>query len=234
MKDKRWANGYQYRPLNVATTTLPFAHARPFLERDSSGVNRTGKDRIRNSNGTAISNPTVSEATINGVLQGRRQQDPKGATAISRVSMMDLALRIKDSFQRLSTSGQDHGTTAPPPPDGKLVPKSRSPRTLKLAALLVDLSNSPAAPGFVGDEAQLNHRGGRGGGMDLFEGATTYYEAKRDLAFEARRQVKRDVTTMALQNWIPNEVDDFPIGLSSSRQLVSEAALLWDEKWDAF
>lgn len=36
--------------------------------------------------------PCIQETLINGVLQGRKQTDPKGASALSRHRMMDLLL----------------------------------------------------------------------------------------------------------------------------------------------
>lgn len=210
----RWANGYHFYPFHISTTSVPFAYARPWYDRgadDGTVVNETVKDQTRSSNCSAIKYSSLVEVTINGVLQGRKQDDPRGATTVSRVSMMALALRIRDSLHRSAVDVPDQVTIAHPPPHGSVKPQSQSPWTLAAGTHLIDLSKAPAAPGFVQDEA---HHGNGGAMMKLFRGARTYYEAKRDLALIARRKVKMDVTTVALQNWVPNEVDDFPIDLA--------------------
>ena len=212
VSDKQWANGYHYYGFSVSTTTVPFAYARHWYDRgfaDDSAFNET--DRFRNSNCSAIKTPSRAEVTINGVLQGRKQSDPRGAATVSRVSMMDLALRIRDSLHRSAVSVQDQGTTAPPQPNDMKVTKSRSLEALAAAADLVMTQNEPAAPRSGNDKAQSDQGGGA---IGLFKGANTYHDAGRDLALKARQQVKKYVVAVALKNWILNERDDFPINSS--------------------
>ena len=211
VRDKRWANGYHFHPFYVSTTNLRFAYSRdPSDEgnRDSSTMKAAVEDGVRSSNGTAIGNPRLPEAIINGVLQGRKQDDPKGAATISRASMMALALKIRLGLQNRTATVPNQITTAPPRPNEMTVTKPRSLEALAAAVDVVTSKNGPADRGSVDEKAQ---HGNGGAVTKLFNGARTYYEAKRDSALEARRQVKTDVTAVALQNWIPNEIDDFPI-----------------------
>lgn len=214
IRNKRWANGYQFYPFRVRTTNLRFAYSRDPYDgstRDSSSIKGTFEDRSRSSNSTSIGNPFLAESIINGVLQGRKRDDPKGATKISRASMMNLALQIRDAFLGPTVSVPDQEPTAPSQPDDMIVTKPKSLEALAAAVDVVTSIEGPADPVSVDDGAQQRN----GDAMNkLFMGAKTYYEAKRDLALIARRKVKMDVTTVALQNWIQNEVDDFPIEVS--------------------
>ena len=87
-----WLAGYGFRPFRVETTEIAFHYAR----RGPS----TNPDGCKSSNISAVWTPRHRETLINGVLQGRKQTDQKGACALSRVRIWDLlvdTIRLIDS-----------------------------------------------------------------------------------------------------------------------------------------
>lgn len=82
----QWPGGYAYRPLDVRTTDLEFAHSRRSKPTPST--------ELRTSNISAVFNPHVQEALILGRLQGRQKLDPKGASAICSKRMWKTVLQV--------------------------------------------------------------------------------------------------------------------------------------------
>jgi tRNA-specific adenosine deaminase 1 len=78
---------YQFLPFEVQTTTVDFAWSRRAV---------TEGQRAIASNVTAAFTPDFSETLINGVLQGRKLGDPRGASKISRRSQWSRALEVGD------------------------------------------------------------------------------------------------------------------------------------------
>ena len=81
--------GYSFRPFEVEGTKREFE----FSKRSSSGASElrtpaaTSPGWVGPSNLSALATPRRQEILINGVLQGRKQSDPKGASCVSRKSM---------------------------------------------------------------------------------------------------------------------------------------------------
>lgn len=79
-----WLAGYDFRPFRVATTEIGF-----HCSRRAAG---TTLDGCKGSNISAVWTPRHQETLINGVLQGRKQTDPMGASALSRMRIWNLLL----------------------------------------------------------------------------------------------------------------------------------------------
>lgn len=78
--------GYRYTPFEVKTTTREFIHSR----RSPSTTNES----FVPSNISSLIHGSSQETLINGVLQGRKQTDVRGASAVSRRKLWSLALTI--------------------------------------------------------------------------------------------------------------------------------------------
>lgn len=72
--------GYQFRPFEVLGTTRKFDYC--------------AEEGCRGSDLSALWTPHRQEILINGVLQGRKQFDPRGASCVSRSAMWGLAKRV--------------------------------------------------------------------------------------------------------------------------------------------
>lgn len=97
---KKWNGGYVFRPFKTITTTREFAYSRQNM---ASKLNPS-----KGSNVTAAYNPYLQEALINGVLQGRKQSDPRGGSALCNARMWELVFQIaavmaEPSLQRLQS-----------------------------------------------------------------------------------------------------------------------------------
>ncbi|KAI4098220.1 MAG: hypothetical protein L6R37_006619 [Teloschistes peruensis] len=84
--DRHWPAGYAFRPLDVRTTDLEFAHSRRSKPTPST--------ELRTSSISAVFNPHIQEALILGRLQGRQKLDPKGASAICSKRMWKTVLQV--------------------------------------------------------------------------------------------------------------------------------------------
>ena len=76
---------YKFRPFQIKTTDITFHHSRR-----AAGINAKG---CKGSNVSAVWTPNHQETLINGVLQGRKQTDRMGASALSRVQIWNLFLQ---------------------------------------------------------------------------------------------------------------------------------------------
>ena len=83
-----WPGGYGFRPFRVETTGIDFQYSRR-----AAGTNL---DACKGSNISAVWTPRHQETLINGVLQGRKQTDPKGASALSRMQVWTLCLETSN------------------------------------------------------------------------------------------------------------------------------------------
>lgn len=79
-----WLAGYRFRPFQVETSVIDFHYSRR--------VAGTNLDGCKGSNISAVWTPGHQETLINGVLQGRKQTDRMGASALSRMQIWDLLL----------------------------------------------------------------------------------------------------------------------------------------------
>lgn len=82
-----WSGGYGFHPFDIKTTSLDFEYSRRNV-----GTGRTGE--IKGCNIAAAWNPYLQEALINGVQQGRKQTDVRGASALSRSRMFILLKEV--------------------------------------------------------------------------------------------------------------------------------------------
>lgn len=80
-----WRGGYRWQPFAVRPTQREFAWSRRSAAAHEKAVA---------SNLSAVFTPSWQETLIAGVLQGRKQLDPRGASRICRTSMWMLARQI--------------------------------------------------------------------------------------------------------------------------------------------
>lgn len=81
--------GHSFQDFNMMTTGREFAYSR----RDADG-SALLSDAISPSNIAASWSPYFEETLIGGVLQGRKQNDPKGASVVCKKRMWELARDI--------------------------------------------------------------------------------------------------------------------------------------------
>ena len=79
-----WPANYKFRPFRVKTTEITFHYSRR--------VACTNARSCKGSNISAVWTPNHQETLINGVLQGRKQTDRMGASALSRMGVWNLLL----------------------------------------------------------------------------------------------------------------------------------------------
>lgn len=87
----RWrSKGFAFRPFEVKTTRREFTFSK-------RGPHVTATSNV-SSNLSAVYTPRLQEVLVNGVLQGRKQLDPKGASCASRKmlwrAVLDVALLV--------------------------------------------------------------------------------------------------------------------------------------------
>ena len=112
LADKIWRGGHRFSPFQVMTTQREFYSSRRSLSSPSH--------KSKASNISAVYTPRLQESLINGVLQGRKQFDPRGGSALCNARLwslysqaanaMDLPslqeiLRLK-SYQQIKLSEQ--------------------------------------------------------------------------------------------------------------------------------
>ncbi|KAH7402338.1 hypothetical protein DE146DRAFT_677266 [Phaeosphaeria sp. MPI-PUGE-AT-0046c] len=83
--DNEWKGGYQWEPFKVQGSSREF---------DWSRRNIPAGHKAMPSNLSAVCTPAWQETLIGGVLQGRKQFDPRGASAICRRSMWATATQL--------------------------------------------------------------------------------------------------------------------------------------------
>lgn len=81
-----WPGNYAFHPFEVRTTNTEFA-----FSRRSTGLPHA---ELKGSNISCVSVPGVQETLINGVLQGRKQVDPRGASAVCRRTMWKAVVEV--------------------------------------------------------------------------------------------------------------------------------------------
>lgn len=100
--NKEWSGGYGFRPFLVKSTAREFS----FSRRPRGPAMQTPKS----SNISALWTPGMQETLINGVLQGRKQTDPRGASAVCRLRMGGLAMTL---LRALAIPAFAHAATSP-------------------------------------------------------------------------------------------------------------------------
>jgi tRNA-specific adenosine deaminase 1 len=84
-RTSEWLAGYKFRPFTVKPTTKEFAWSRRALAAEETAVP---------SNLSAVWTPHWQETLIGGVLQGRKQLDPRGASRICRRALWIESVRV--------------------------------------------------------------------------------------------------------------------------------------------
>lgn len=102
-RQARWREeGYEFRPFEVLRTSRLFEHARDStFEGDGGGLPVP-------SNLSTLVTPHKQEILINGVMQGRKQDDRKGASCVSRRRMWEA---VRDVHGTLGLEQQVQGLT---------------------------------------------------------------------------------------------------------------------------
>ena len=112
LADKVWSGGFSFRPFRIATTDELFRFSQDAVSQQTTAC--------KGSNISAVWTNSICETLINGVLQGRKQDDPRGASQVSRSRMLDLFFEICDmeaivlmssyrqaSYRQLKTAGAE-------------------------------------------------------------------------------------------------------------------------------
>ncbi|KAK3397857.1 adenosine deaminase/editase [Sordaria brevicollis] len=97
VRAKLAASGYAFREFRVETTKMEFAFSRrAILPSGSRSMEEPSKKLIASNLATSwtLNGPRDGEGLVGGVLQGRRQFDPRGASLVSRRKMWALARDI--------------------------------------------------------------------------------------------------------------------------------------------
>ncbi|KAF2449769.1 hypothetical protein P171DRAFT_427928 [Karstenula rhodostoma CBS 690.94] len=84
-KAPAWEGGYRWSAFSVVGTTREFVWSRRMVPPAA---------RAASSNLSAVWTPAWQETVIGGVLQGRKQFDPRGASRICRRGMWEVAVRV--------------------------------------------------------------------------------------------------------------------------------------------
>lgn len=86
VNDLEWSGGYSFSPFKICKTDVEFV----FSRRSSLSPDIA----LKGSNISAAYNPSLQETLINGVLQGRKQFDEKGGSALCNARMCNLFCQI--------------------------------------------------------------------------------------------------------------------------------------------
>lgn len=97
----KWSGGYRFKEFKVQPTEREFMHSRRSV--------RAG-ERAVSCNLSAVYTPRFQESLIGGVLQGRKQLDPRGASLLSRRSMWKVVVQIMGLMSALGLQRIDGAT----------------------------------------------------------------------------------------------------------------------------
>lgn len=93
LKGRKWdTTGYRFHPFAIRTTAREFRFSRRGTGERGPGLG--GKLELVPSNLAAAWTPYGEETLIGGVLQGRKQFDPRGASMLCRKSKWKLAAEV--------------------------------------------------------------------------------------------------------------------------------------------
>lgn len=84
--DFKWSGGYSFNPFKFRKTEVDFEFSRR--------NNLSSATASKGSNICAVYNPGLQETLINGVLQGRKQFDIRGGSALCNARMCNLVSRL--------------------------------------------------------------------------------------------------------------------------------------------
>lgn len=98
-----WEDGYAFRPFEVRTTGLEFEYSR------RGSQEKEMAKYVASNLATAWSCNGLAENVIGGVLQGRKQSDPRGGSLVSRGKTWALAAEVA-RMAGMGELAQAHGT----------------------------------------------------------------------------------------------------------------------------
>lgn len=96
-----WSGNHAFHPFRTETTKLDFKYSRRSTNAGSVGEGK-------GCNISAVWNPHVQETLINGVMQGRKQTDLRGASALSRSRTLDF---MREMYALVGTQRWKEGVT---------------------------------------------------------------------------------------------------------------------------
>ena len=104
LQNKIWSGDYAFRPFQIGTTNVEFAYSK-------RSVTHTAEKISPSPLATAWSASGIAENIVNGVTQGRKVGDPKGASRMCRQHMWSLAQSLADQCHRPSLAAALRGAT---------------------------------------------------------------------------------------------------------------------------
>ena len=90
VRHKIWGEGFAYRPFGVMTTSYEFGYSYRSVASEH--------EKIEGSNISAVWNPFLQETLLNGVLQGRKQIDPKGCSSLCNQRISSLVFELASNL----------------------------------------------------------------------------------------------------------------------------------------
>lgn len=84
--NRSWSGGHTFRPFQVKPTDRNFSYSRRTIAFPS--------EVARGSNVSAVYHPRLHETLINGVLQGRKQFDVRGGSALCNARMWRVVVEV--------------------------------------------------------------------------------------------------------------------------------------------
>ena len=84
--DCHWGESYSFRPFGICSTELEFQFSRHALQQQPV--------KPKASSVAVVWTPFVQETLVNGVLQGWKQDDPRGASRVSRKRMLEMFRKV--------------------------------------------------------------------------------------------------------------------------------------------
>ncbi|KAK5109179.1 hypothetical protein LTR62_007264 [Meristemomyces frigidus] len=108
LQNRTWEAGYSVHPLRVEATSRIFEFDKP-----SSATDTAEKGGLGSSNLSLLATPTRQETLINGVLQGRKQSDIRGASCVSRRRLWEDVRAVRRSISTSSPDSVNEGRNSP-------------------------------------------------------------------------------------------------------------------------
>ncbi|KAK3629053.1 hypothetical protein LTR56_018289 [Elasticomyces elasticus] len=127
---QQWHGGYAFKAFTVCTTSRLFEYA------NAADATESQPGVVIGSNISTLS--TLSgrqEVVINGVLQGRKQTDPKGASCVSRRKMWEAVCRVEDAMDPAAFARASDETYAEFKASSRLRSREQVKRDVKAVAL---------------------------------------------------------------------------------------------------
>ncbi|KAI9883674.1 MAG: hypothetical protein M1823_004556 [Watsoniomyces obsoletus] len=223
--DREWEGGYSFQPFHVGTTTREFSFARDRVRNGDGGGGKTMG--VQKPCGVSVVyTPFKQETLVNGIVQGRRQGDPRGASMVCRRGMWRATVEVMEQLKLpdfVDVPGVEGGPMNSP---GKAtlsiaesVPKSGKGEIGKdegieeeencetaarrseeeLEEMIVDQATH------LGTQEQQHERQTTNSEK---KSTKTYAEFKKIKLLQYRKTVKDQTMELALKGWVKNVGDD--------------------------